>query len=241
MARDGRRQQELAGDVSCHRFGFRRAGTWPLPSSRIRHDERLRRRGLKPPQRDIPNLFRSFDMTQRLRPSDKDATPETPERPQPAAPQSSWVLTAETEAFSREELLARYRRQRNLSDDPFGDGGHSSAPSAVITGTAFSVPPMIPVPGDTSLATIQSQPFRARLAVAWAMTSSVSAANPTTSRGRPASKPAFYAGRRDRHPRLARRRDPRAPPATPVRYEAGAPREETVPCAPAGCCPCRAT
>ncbi|MFN4141532.1 hypothetical protein [Aestuariivirga sp.] len=67
-------------------------------------------------------------MTQRPRPSDKDTTAETPERPQQAAPHASWVLTAENEASSREELLARYRRQRNLSEDPFGDG-RPTAPS----------------------------------------------------------------------------------------------------------------
>ena len=52
--------------------------------------------------------------------------------------------------------------------------------------TAFSVPPMMPVAGETSLATIQSAPLRRRLAVALATRSSVSAAKPTTRRGRSA-------------------------------------------------------
>ena len=43
---------------------------------------------------------------------------------------------------------------------------------------------MMPVAGETSLATIQSQPLRARLARAFASTDSVSAAKPTTSFGR---------------------------------------------------------
>ena len=43
---------------------------------------------------------------------------------------------------------------------------------------------MIPVSGRTSFATIQSHPFRTRFAAACPATSSVSAANPTTSRGR---------------------------------------------------------
>ena len=46
--------------------------------------------------------------------------------------------------------------------------GQSSDPSAVIRVTSFSAPPMIPVAGETSLATIQSQPLRNRLAVALA-------------------------------------------------------------------------
>jgi hypothetical protein len=44
---------------------------------------------------------------------------------------------------------------------------------------------MMPVPGETSLATIQSQPLRARLAVAWRPRHAVSAAKPTTRPGRP--------------------------------------------------------
>ena len=44
---------------------------------------------------------------------------------------------------------------------------------------------MMPVSGDTSLAMIQSHILRARFAVALAITSSVSAANPTTRAGRP--------------------------------------------------------
>ena len=46
-------------------------------------------------------------------------------------------------------------------------------------------PPKVPVPGETSLARIQSQPLRARFARALATMSSVSAAKPTT---RPAGR-----------------------------------------------------
>ena len=68
--------------------------------------------------------------------------------------------------------------------------GQGSAPSAVISVTALSGPPMMPVAGRTSLATIQSAPLRSRLATAFSTTSSVSAAKPTTSRGRPSPRPA---------------------------------------------------
>jgi hypothetical protein len=64
--------------------------------------------------------------------------------------------------------------------------GQVSAPASVISVTAFSDPPMIPS-GETSLATIQSQPLRARFSVACRTTSSVSAAKPTTSAGRPSA------------------------------------------------------
>ncbi len=50
--------------------------------------------------------------------------------------------------------------------------------------TRFSSPPMIPVAGDTSLATIQSPPFRCSFADALARRFSVSAAKPMRSRGR---------------------------------------------------------
>lgn len=42
------------------------------------------------------------------------ATPASAGKPQP-----SWVLSATGEHLTREELLARYRRQRSLPDDPF--------------------------------------------------------------------------------------------------------------------------
>ena len=50
---------------------------------------------------------------------------------------------------------------------------------------------MMPVAGETSLATIQSQPLRRRLALAWASRFSVSAAKPTTSGGRLAARQRF--------------------------------------------------
>ena len=62
--------------------------------------------------------------------------------------------------------------------------GHASAPSADTTVTVLSPPPMMPVSGRTSLATIRSQRFFASFFRALATTSSVSAAKPTTTRGR---------------------------------------------------------
>src|SRR3954464_5261141 len=50
--------------------------------------------------------------------------------------------------------------------------------------TVLLSPPMMPVAGDTSLATIQSQPLRAILALALSIRCSVSAAKPITSGGR---------------------------------------------------------
>ena len=58
----------------------------------------------------------------------------------------------------------------------------------MISVTVLWLPPMMPVAGLTSFATIQSQPLRARLAVACATTSCVSAAKPTTRRGLRASR-----------------------------------------------------
>lgn len=65
-------------------------------------------------------------MTQSQRPSDKPspATPKSPINPQ----DSGWVLAQGSEPFSREELLARYRRQRALPDDPFEQGGRPTPP-----------------------------------------------------------------------------------------------------------------
>src|SRR5574338_544734 len=60
--------------------------------------------------------------------------------------------------------------------------GQSSTPSAVIRWTRLCVPP-ITLP-DTSLATIQSAFLALRLAMAWSTTFSVSAAKPTSRRGR---------------------------------------------------------
>src|SRR5580700_3481302 len=62
--------------------------------------------------------------------------------------------------------------------------GQSSTPDASTRWIVLLSPPNVPVPGDTSLARIQSQPFLRRLAVALATTFSVSAANPMTSVGR---------------------------------------------------------
>src|SRR3546814_6859753 len=44
--------------------------------------------------------------------------------------------------------------------------GQSSTSPALIRCTVLASPPKVPVAGDTSLATIQSQPLRARLAAA---------------------------------------------------------------------------
>src|SRR6267142_7048980 len=59
-----------------------------------------------------------------------------------------------------------------------------SAASRVSRCTVLRSPPITPVAGETSLATIQSQPLRAILALALSIRCSVSAANPITSGGR---------------------------------------------------------
>src|SRR5690242_1667187 len=66
----------------------------------------------------------------------------------------------------------------------FGKVGQACTPSAVIRWTVLRSPPNVPVAGETSLATIQSQPLRLRFSMALATTFSVSAAKPTTSVGR---------------------------------------------------------
>jgi hypothetical protein len=60
-------------------------------------------------------------MTQSNRSSDTltTAAPKAATSP----PESGWVLTPGSERYSREELLARYRRQRALPQDPFEQGG----------------------------------------------------------------------------------------------------------------------
>src|SRR5215216_4386129 len=60
-----------------------------------------------------------------------------------------------------------------------------SLSSRVSRRTVLRSPPITPVAGETSLATIQSQPLRAILALALSIRCSVSAANPITSGGRP--------------------------------------------------------
>src|SRR6202161_594622 len=59
-----------------------------------------------------------------------------------------------------------------------------SAPSRVSRWTVLRSPPITPDAGETSLATIQSQPFRSSFALALSIRCSVSAANPITSPGR---------------------------------------------------------
>ena len=62
--------------------------------------------------------------------------------------------------------------------------GHDSTPSRVTMCTVLRSPPITPLAGDTSLATIQSHPLRVSLDCALAIRFSVSAAKPTTRRGR---------------------------------------------------------
>jgi hypothetical protein len=64
-------------------------------------------------------------MTQSNRSSD---TPPAPPRPAASPPESGWVLAPGSEPYSREELLARYRRQRGLPEDPFETGGKPTPP-----------------------------------------------------------------------------------------------------------------
>src|SRR6185295_6311399 len=58
------------------------------------------------------------------------------------------------------------------------------APSRVSRCTVLRSPPITPDAGETSLATIQSQPLRLILALALSIRCSVSAAKPITSGGR---------------------------------------------------------
>ena len=46
----------------------------------------------------------------------------------PATLQPSWVLSASGEHLTRDELLARYRRQRAIPDDPFAPGARPAPP-----------------------------------------------------------------------------------------------------------------
>src|SRR5271165_1301164 len=62
--------------------------------------------------------------------------------------------------------------------------GQSSVPSASTRWIVLLSPPKVPVPGETSLARIQSQHLRRRLRRPFSTTSSVSAAKPTTRAGR---------------------------------------------------------
>jgi hypothetical protein len=55
-------------------------------------------------------------------------------RPQPAGPAAApkppptWILSASGEQLSRDEILARYRRQRGLPEDPFENGARPVPP-----------------------------------------------------------------------------------------------------------------
>jgi len=52
-----------------------------------------------------------------------------PVAPAPASPHHSWVLSSSGgQPLSREELLARYRRQRALPEDPFENGARPAPP-----------------------------------------------------------------------------------------------------------------
>src|SRR6202789_578579 len=86
---------------------------------------------------------------------------------------AAWPFSASAMRAARRRPTSRLSRS-----------GQSSVPFAVIRCTVFLSPPITPVAGLTSLATIQSQPFFASLARACATTSSVSAAKPMTRRGR---------------------------------------------------------
>src|SRR5579871_4674224 len=85
-----------------------------------------------------------------------------------AAPASAWAMRATSASAT----------------SSFDCGGQASTRSAVIKCTRLRSPPMTPLSGETSLARIQSQPLRLRLALALATTFSVSAAKPITNGGR---------------------------------------------------------
>lgn len=58
----------------------------------------------------------------------QDMPREMPRRP--VQPQPSWVMSATGEQLTREELLARYRQQRALPDDPFAPAVRRTAADA---------------------------------------------------------------------------------------------------------------
>ncbi len=142
-------------------------------------------------------------------------------------------------------------RARHALGEPSGDLllGHGRPVLDPVASTRWIVlrsPPKVPVPGETSLARIQSQPLRSRLRRALATIFSVSAAKPMTSAGRsllrarcatgcrgsrrgaaPAGRsPSFFSfwGRRSRP--ASRRPPPPSPrhrPATPPRRRRASP------------------
>lgn len=65
-------------------------------------------------------------MTHRQRPSETQPAAEDGTHSGPQEP--AWVLAQGCEPLTREELLARYRRQRALPEDPFEAGGRPKPP-----------------------------------------------------------------------------------------------------------------
>src|SRR5262245_3220906 len=85
--------------------------------------------------------------------------------------------------------VAAARARRRIAVSSLLRGGQSSTPEAVIRWICVPSPPITPVPGATSLATIQSAPLTRSFSLAFAIRFSVSAAKPMTRRGR--SGPGF--------------------------------------------------
>src|SRR6202043_1137081 len=69
--------------------------------------------------------------------------------------------------FSVAASVAAMRATSMSATFCFAAFGHDSTPSRVMRWTLLRSPPMMPVEGETSLATIQSQPLRASLARAF--------------------------------------------------------------------------
>src|SRR5262245_20155796 len=90
------------------------------------------------------------------------------------------------DALGIQVCAAKWRTMRSTSRSAtsiFDSVGQCSTVPSEMRWTVFCCPPNVPVPGETSLATIQSQPFAARLAVACPTTRSGSAAKAMTNRG----------------------------------------------------------
>src|SRR5579885_1693667 len=87
-------------------------------------------------------------------------------------------------AASLDEKKSAIRRTRRSARSRLLSGGQFSTPAASTRCTVLLSPPKVPVDSETSFARIQSQPFFWRLALAFSISFSVSAAKPTTSRGR---------------------------------------------------------
>jgi hypothetical protein len=93
-------------------------------------------------------------------------------------------LGAHARAASLGQGLRDAQRELSPPSRPCSSGA-TARPRRSDEGHAFSEPPMMPVSGETSLATIQSQPLRSRLAMAWPRRFRSPPRSPQQGQGRP--------------------------------------------------------